>query len=52
MILTTLILPLAVSAGIITERQFGTTKLAGVDKLQPKYRKTAQRTLTKFGRKF
>jgi hypothetical protein len=56
MILTTFLLPLAVSAVVIEERQLGGSggagKLAGVDKLKPRYRATAQRTLTKFGRKF
>jgi hypothetical protein len=51
MILTTLLLPLAASAAVLRERQlFGSTNVAGIDKLQPEYRKTAQRTVTKFGR--
>lgn len=57
MIFISLLLPLVVSAGVLEKRQFGglglfspAAKLAGVDKLEPQYRKTAQRTLTKFGR--
>jgi hypothetical protein len=60
-------LAVSVSAGVLQERQFtglaglfggkgggfgSVAKLAGVEKLEPEYRKTAQRTLTKFGREY
>ena len=50
---TALLLPLAISAAVIEPRQgrFSAAKLAGVDKAEPRFRKTAQRTITKFGRK-
>jgi len=43
------LLPLAVSAAVLESRQFGAANVAGVVKLQPAIRSTAQRTLTKFG---
>jgi len=47
--LTTLLLPLAASAATIQPRQASSATLAGVDKAEPRVRKTAQRTITKFG---
>lgn len=53
---TTLLLPLAVSASSIFERQAPPAggastgaKVAGIDNVEPQYRKTAKRTITKFG---
>ena len=47
-------LPVAAIAGILDPRQLGggSAPVAGVQKLTPRLRSTAQRTLTKFGRKF
>jgi hypothetical protein len=53
MLFRLLLLSLGVSAGVLQERQFGAVaRVAGIDKLEPQLRKTAQRTLTKFGRTF
>jgi hypothetical protein len=59
MLYTTLLLPLAASASVLQERQAGIGSLLGggspakviSEKLQPRYRKTANRNLYKVGRK-
>lgn len=59
MLYTSLLLPLAVSAAVLQERQglaqiFGGGKVYSVtsEELVPRYRKTAKRTLYKIGRKY
>ena len=53
MLLTALLLPLAVSSAVIQERDTAETATSAivVDKLEPRYRKTANRNRYKLGRK-
>ena len=54
MLFTTLLLPLAAAAAVLQERDLAAPAAANivVEKLQPKYRKTANRARYKLGRKF
>ena len=54
MLFTTLLLPLVVSAGILNGRDKAAPAAANivVEKLEPRYRKTAQRARFKLGRKY
>jgi hypothetical protein len=47
---STLLLPFAVSAVVLEERQGSGTPVASIDELKPQFRKNARRTLTKLGR--
>jgi hypothetical protein len=54
MLFTTLLLPLAASAAVLHERDSATPQVANivVEKLEPKYRKTANKNRYKLGRKW
>jgi hypothetical protein len=51
MLFTSLILPLVASAAVLQERDQAATNVV-VEKLQPQYRKTANRAKYKIGRKY
>jgi hypothetical protein len=51
MLFKTLLLPLAVSAAVLEQRETAGADAVVVEKLEPRYRKTANRNRYKLGRK-